>query len=398
MLIHKKLNHFFDRLAIPWISIFHGNLSSYKFCGYIGLTMAVILPMTLAVHRSLSYFVVAGIVLTSVFTFFALAMATKIFTGEEQLIYYHHEIAIMIMAAIFLKIINQPLLPYLDVTILGIGIFLACGRVGCLMVGCCHGRPHKWGVCYRSEHAEAGFTHYYVGIRLFPIQLLESLYVFFLVIVGTVLVLSGATPGEAMAWYVIAYDIARFLLEFVRGDPERPYYAGFSEAQWTSILLMIVIVFAELKGALIFHWWHVFSTAGLILLMIAVALKRHFKKNPKHLLLNPRHVEEVARAVDTLSHTTGKVCAINEANPPSAQIYLACTSQHIQISGSKIKSQADDIYHYALSRRKDELTKESAEILAGLILQLKQLTVSQGSHELLKGRQGVFHLLIREKR
>jgi hypothetical protein len=395
VLIHKRINHFFDRWAIPQISIFKDNLSSYKFCGYIGLTMAVILTMTLVPLGGLSHWVIVGIALTGVFTFLALAMATKIITGEEQLIYYHHEIAIMIMTAIFLKIINQPLLPYLDVTILGIGIFLACGRVGCFMVGCCHGRPHKWGVCYRSEHAEAGFTHYSVGIRLFPIQLLECLYVLFLVIVGVILVLSGAPPGEAMAWYVIAYDIARFLLEFVRGDPERPYYAGFSEAQWTSILLMIIIIFAELKGALIFHWWHVVSTVGLIALMIAVDLKRRWQKTPKHLLLNPLHVEEVARAVETLSHTTGKVCPINEANPPSAQIHLACTSQHIQISGGKIKSQPDDIYHYALSRRKDELTKESAEILAGLILQLKQPMVSQGSHELLKGRQGVFHLLIR---
>lgn len=129
MLIHERINHFFDQLAIPWISIFHGNLSSYRFCGYIGLTMAVILSMTLVTFGGLSHWVIVGIALTGVFTFLALAMATKIITGEEQLIYYHHEIAIMIMTAIFLKIINQPLLPYLDVTILGIGIFLACGRV-----------------------------------------------------------------------------------------------------------------------------------------------------------------------------------------------------------------------------------------------------------------------------
>ena len=31
--------------------------------------------------------------------------------------------------------------PYLDATALGLGAFLACGRVGCTLAGCCHGRP-----------------------------------------------------------------------------------------------------------------------------------------------------------------------------------------------------------------------------------------------------------------
>ena len=71
-------------------------------------------------------------------------------TGEERIIYYRHEIAVMVVAALLLWLLRQPLLPYLDVTILGIGMFLTCGRMGCFMVGCCHGRPHDWGVCYRA--------------------------------------------------------------------------------------------------------------------------------------------------------------------------------------------------------------------------------------------------------
>src|SRR5439155_22019386 len=97
---------------------------------------------------------------------------------------YHHEIDVMINAALLLWLLGQPLLPYLDLTILGIGMFLACGRVGCLMVGCCHGRPHSWGVRYKQEHADAGFAPYYVGVRLFPIQAVESLWVLSIVIVG----------------------------------------------------------------------------------------------------------------------------------------------------------------------------------------------------------------------
>jgi prolipoprotein diacylglyceryltransferase len=390
-LIPKRLNHFFDKLAKPNISILHRTLSSYQFFGYFGLTIAVILSMTLVTLNGLSHWVIVGIAITAVLTFFSLAMVTKIITGEEQLIYYHHEIAVMLMSTILLWLLRQPILPYLDIAILGIGIFLSCGRVGCLMVGCCHGRPHKWGVCYRKEHAEAGFTHYYVGIRLFPIQIVESIWVLFLVIVGTVLVMTGAHPGEVIAWYVIAYDIGRFLLEFVRGDPERPYYAGFSEAQWTSIFLMIIIIMAEIKGALTFHWWHVVSTVGLILLMIAVALKRRFQKTPKYLLLNPRHIEEVAEALDRLLHVEFERSSIHEKNSTPADIKMECTSQDVQISTSIIKNQSDQIYHYALSRKKARLTDESAEILAELLFQLKK---SFHSYKLIKGNKGVFHLLI----
>jgi prolipoprotein diacylglyceryltransferase len=55
---------------------------------------------------------------------------------------------VMLVAAAFLWLLHEhePIIPYLDVTILVIGIFLVCGRIGCLMVGCCHGKPHRWGV------------------------------------------------------------------------------------------------------------------------------------------------------------------------------------------------------------------------------------------------------------
>jgi hypothetical protein len=109
VLLNKKLNRLLDKMAQPYLPILRCNCSSYKVCGYTGLTLAVFLTMTLVTLGGLSHWVIVGIALTGVFTFLALAMATKIITGEEQLIYYHHEIAIMMMTAIFLKIINQTL-------------------------------------------------------------------------------------------------------------------------------------------------------------------------------------------------------------------------------------------------------------------------------------------------
>ena len=47
--------------------------------------------------------------------------------------------------------LELPVLPYLDLTCLGLGIFLVCGRQGCLMVGCCHGKPCGWGIGRQSS-------------------------------------------------------------------------------------------------------------------------------------------------------------------------------------------------------------------------------------------------------
>src|SRR5262249_15606184 len=233
-----------------------------------------------------------GIVLVAELTFFGLVMATKIITGEERIINYHHQIGVMVVTAVLLWLLGQPILPYLDVAILSIGIFLVCGRIGCLMVCCCHGRPSRWGVCYREEHAAAGFTPYFVGVRLFPVQAVESCWIFCIVLVGSAFVLRGHPPGEALAWYVVTYDLGRFCFEFLRGDPDRPYYRGFSQPQWISLILMLAVALAELSGLLPFHAWHICATVLLSLTMGAISVKRHLQKTAKYQILHARHIRE----------------------------------------------------------------------------------------------------------
>jgi hypothetical protein len=323
-----------------------------------------------------------------------LAMATKIITGEEQLIYYHHMIAIMIMAAVFLRFLNQPVFPYLDVTILGIGIFLVCGRFGCVMVGCCHGRPHRWGVCYRQEHADAGFSHYLVGVRLFPIQVFEALLVLCTVLFGTILVIHRQPPGTALACYVIIYGLGRFCLEFMRGDPGRSYLWGFSEAQWTSLVLMGMVVWAELAGPLTLHLWHAAATAGLVFIMITLAVSRRFLSRSKYQLLHPHHIKEVAEIIELVSNSADGKQAMNtqklRQSVPQV-INIGCTSLGVNISTERIASKTGYIEHYALSSQKGTMTEEAATVLTSLIVQLKHLS---GSKELIRSNRGVFHLLV----
>jgi hypothetical protein len=384
-------------LVRPKVQIFQRSWSAFHVCGAIGLAFALLLTMGSVVSRGLSPWVMLAVTLTVMGIFLGLAMLTKIIGGEEQLISYHHEITIMVIGAILLWLLTQPILPYLDVTLLGVGLFRACGRVGCLLVGCCYGRPCRWGVRYRPEHAAAGFAPYYVGVRLFPIQAVEALWSLGIVFVGSVFVLADHAPGTALAWSVVTYGLGRFAFEFVRGDPVRPYLWGFSQAQWISLLLLSLVVWAEYADLLPFSPWHIGAVTWMVLTMLAVASRRHLQNTALHALLHPRHVKEVAEALTSCPPlVTEGVSVPRQAAParqPSvlADIQIRCTSLGVRISASQIISAAGCIEHYALSARTGEMTEETAKVLARLIVQLKHAT---SPSKFLKGDRGVFHVLI----
>ena len=390
-MLRDVLNRSLDNLARPGVAVLGRSRSAFQICGCTGLVLAVLLAMTLVTRLDLSPWVMGAVALGAVLAFLGLAMGSKIVAGEERLVYYYHEVATIVVTAVLLRLLRQPILPYLDMTILGVGLFLACGRVGCLMAGCCHGRPHSWGVVYREEHAAAGFTPYYVGVRLFPIQAVESLWVCCVVVAGSVLVWNRYQPGTALAWYVVSYDIGRFCFEFMRGDPERPYLRGFSEAQWISLALMGVVVWAELTGVLPLHAWHVGATAALAVVMSIVAIARR-SQGSAYRVLQPCHVREVAAALDLGSLQAVPATAGSAQHVVPAGIRVGCTSLGIRISSGTIQDGVRCIHHYTLSQRQGPLTEETAGTLAGLITQLKHASTST---EIVRGNRGVYHVLVR---
>ena len=385
------LNRVLDQLVRPEVYLFRQRRSAFQIFGLAGLALAILLAYTLAWSRGLSLGVMAAVTGVGVLTLLGLAMTTKIITGRERLTYYHHEIAILLAIIGLLLLLRQPVLPYLDVAVLGVGAFLTCGRLGCLMVGCCYGRPFQWGACYSPAHARAGFPRYLVGVRLLPVQAVESIWVAVTVLAGSGLVLAGAAPGTALAWYVVAYDLGRFSFEFLRGDADRPYYRSFSEAQWTSLLLMAVVVGAELAGVLPFYSWH----AGLAVLpglvMAGLALYRRFGGETRYQLLHARHIKEVAQVVNPRFNPVYPGLAVPSPAVVPAAIPVSCTSLGLQISLGQIEPGTAPVYQYTLSSQYAPLTRKTAAALAGLIL---HLAGPSGAGKLIEGRRGVFHLLI----
>jgi hypothetical protein len=183
-----------------------------------------------------------------------------------------------------------------------------------------------------------------------------------------------------MALFVMTYCPARFCFEFARWRPARDYLRGLTQPQWTSPILMALVVVAELLGLLTLHGWHAVLTASLIVTTVAFAIRGHSAKADKYQLLYPGHVSELARAIEVASRFTS-----------AKHIHVGRTSLGIQISTSKLKINAGEVHHYALSCRNESLNEEAARVLARLIFQLKR---KAGSKELISGANGVFHLLI----
>jgi prolipoprotein diacylglyceryl transferase len=366
---------------------------SFQVCGYTGLLLAAVQAALLVSYLHLSYAALAGIIGMAILTFSALVMATKILFGEEIITYYHHEIAVIATISLFLRFTKQPMLPYLDITVLGIGLFLAFGRLGCLRVGCCHGRPWDWGVTYGDERAQAGFPEYLIGVRLFPIQAVESVFALCLVASGIAAVTKGYPPGTAFGAYILFYAFGRFFFEFVRGDDVRRHLGGFSEAQWTSLLLTVAPAYAEHATLIPRHPWHTFIPLLILASMIFVSAKRHWGETGRFELLHPHHIRELAEAVKLADGTltpSGRVYPPLVFTPRVQLIDVAQTSLGIRISAGDIQEGNRRARHYTLSSETGLLTAKSARSLGILIARLHH---ESSRFMLLPASSGVFHLI-----
>jgi hypothetical protein len=377
-----------DCFVRPEILVCRKAVSAFHLCGLAGVTVACLESILLTARSGGSQGLMVLVILCSIFIFLGVSLMVKAVTGVERLVYYDCEIAVLVAAAILLRLLNQPILPTLDITVLGIGTFLVFGRVGCFMVGCCHGRPSRLGVRYRGDFARYGFPHYLVDVRLFPIQLVESAAALVIVAFGVVLILRHAPAGAAFALYVMAYGMARFLIEFLRGDAGRPYFLGFSRPQWFSLVLIGFTVIEEARGTIPFDAWHVSTLAAIALTMMLVSLGRKHSRTDRFGLLQPCHIREVAEALAKLDPTLMGEDGGAKPSGSSAPIQIARTSLGVCISADR----TGGVLHYTVSRRPRSLNWEAAAVLGDVVaIFLREASRMQ----LIKADGGVFHLLAR---
>lgn len=373
----------------PELRLFGRAWPAYRTFVFLGVGLGALLAVALAWHERLSVPIMGLVVVLGVVVAVAFGLATKLVMSEERFTFYHYQVMILAVAAGVLALLGRPVLLSLDVTILALGMVQACGRLGCLRAGCCHGRPWSWGVRYGAEHAALGFPRALVGVRLVPVQAVESLWVFGLTVAGSVLLVRGQTPGEALLFYVIGYGAGRFGFELLRGDEARPYRGGFSEAQWTSFFLMTAAAGASLAGFLPRRPAAIAVAALVYVAMAAMALWRRLAPAPGGELVHPHHLTELAGVLARLDRTAGPESPFRK--PAPFEVRVDETSRGLRVSCGRLAGAAGGTVHYSLSSTRRPLSSAAAARVAGLILRLRP---APGLADLVEGAPGVFHLVV----
>ena len=232
------MNASFLLLPTPRLRLGRRSVSWFHVCGLAGGVAAVIVAGIGAGLRNLPLAPILVLAPTAVLIFLALAVGTALAVGEGRLTWFHHQLAIVLGCGLVLLALDRPVLGYLDLVGPGLLAFGAFGRLGCLLVGCCHGRPAHRGVVYGRAHVEAGLGSAYAGVVLVPVQLLEAGACAVLALACLVTLGSGAPAGASLALSLVGYAVVRFGLERLRGDT-RPGAAGLSEAQWTALAVTL---------------------------------------------------------------------------------------------------------------------------------------------------------------
>lgn len=300
----EMINRFLDALPRTRFGAASREVPAFRTCGVAGFYLAVAAALGGGLLAGRPLPVVALLCLVAALSFFAYTYLRRWITGRETLVLLEHVwFAEACMAAV-LAALGEPVLAHLDAIAPALAVFLAAGRTGCLLVGCCHGRPSSLGIVYGEAAVRDGFPPHLAGVRLFPVQALEAAGLLFLAFTALA-ALPFAAEGAVFAWFLGGYAVLRFATEGLRGD-RRPHLLGMSLPRWMSLAELGVALWIA-RGA--GPWER--DAAVLALLGAALAggllARRAFDRRAP--LLAPEHVAELARIVAGLARGGGNAAA-----------------------------------------------------------------------------------------
>ncbi len=123
-----------------------------------------------------------------------------------------------------------------DIFAVVIPLFHTFGRIGCFLGGCCYGKESSWGFIVYNNTLQPEIN----GVVRIPVQLIEAACNFCIFLFLFILFKKNMQRGKLLFYYMLIYPVARFILEFFRGDAIRGFLWGLSTSQWISILLFLV--------------------------------------------------------------------------------------------------------------------------------------------------------------
>lgn len=161
---------------------------------------------------------------------------------EGGLVFYGGLIASLLVSVWFFRKHKLPALKFCDFFAPAIALGHAIGRQGCFLAGCCHGHPLLAQAWYTITFPYNPDSLAPSGVPLYPTQLIESAAEF-LIFLGLHWVLKRKKfDGQVIALYLMLYALARFFIEFWRGDIDRGFVfgGGLSTSQLIALIMFAI--------------------------------------------------------------------------------------------------------------------------------------------------------------
>ena len=162
---------------------------------------------------------------------------------RSGLVFYGGLIGASAATGIYARLRGLALWKLADTLAPSIALGHAFGRVGCLMTGCCYGKPSDlpWAIHFPKEHWTAG-----IGVH--PTQIYESLLNLGLYAGLAWLFRRKRFDGQVFAAYLMSYAVLRALVEAFRGDYPKHYIGGVVTIGQLASLGVLVI------GVALWRW------------------------------------------------------------------------------------------------------------------------------------------------
>ena len=227
-------------IITPW-----GTLSTFVICVIVGvLAFFGILHNAMKFDRNEEYFIAPKVVCSAFIACGFAALADSLFKINENgglffsgTTFYGGLIGAIIVLYLQLKFTRYKsrytIKQWFDTLTLPFIGFHFFGRLGCFFGGCCYGKPTDSALGVHFPDNPSG-NIYHFGEACYPTQLFEM----FALMMIFAIVLKRKNRFKT---YIVLYAVARFIIEFFRGDFRGGLFVIMSPAQAISIALLITV-------------------------------------------------------------------------------------------------------------------------------------------------------------
>ena len=163
--------------------------------------------------------------------------------------FYGGFVAAILFAAWYIRLHRLSFWKVVDVYAPAVSLGLGIGRIGCFAAGCDYGKPttSAWGIVFTDPiaHQVAGTP---LNIPLYPTQPIMSLASLSIFAILIWRYSKKTRDGEIFLLYVVLYAMARYFIEFLRGDEDRGFvfHHLLSTSQFIAILALAAAVWMAL--------------------------------------------------------------------------------------------------------------------------------------------------------